>query len=195
MTTKPKHAASTETAAGSDRFDVAALRELAGEKVFVRGVAYHEDGHVEIVTLDEARVLASVEGSEVYRCELVGSGTAFSGMCSCRAFDDWGFCKHLLATALAANCLGPEELEQAAGRAAKIREHLRAKGVEKLVEMIIGIAARDPSLQENWSLRRRRPRPTTRCCLRSSRSPSPMPPAPTAMSNIARCLTGWRGSS
>ena len=152
MTTKPKHAASTETAAGSDRFDVAALRELAGEKVFVRGVAYHEDGHVEIVTLDEARVLASVEGSEVYRCELVGSGTAFSGVCSCRAFDDWGFCKHLVATALAANCLGPEELEQAAGRAAKIRQHLRAKGVEKLVEMIIGIAARDPSLQEELEL-------------------------------------------
>src|SRR6267378_1690609 len=152
MTTKPKHAASTETAAGSDRFDVAALRELAGEKVFVRGVAYHEDGHVEIVTLDEARVLASVEGSEVYRCELVGSGTAFSGVCSCPAFDDWGFCKHLVATALAANCLGPEELEQAAGRAAKIREHLRAKGVEKLVEMIVGLAARDPSLQEELEL-------------------------------------------
>ena len=152
MTTKPKHAASTETAAGSDRFDVAALRELAGEKVFVRGVAYHEDGHVEIVTLDEARVLASVEGSEVYRCELVGSGTAFSGVCSCRAFDDWASCKHLVATALAANCLGPEELEQAAGRAAKIREHLRAKGVEKLVEMIVGLAARDPSLQEELEL-------------------------------------------
>src|SRR5882757_703145 len=77
MTTKPKHAASTETAAGSDRFDVAVLRDLAGEKVFARGVDYHEDGHVEIVTFDEARVLASVEGSEVYRCELVGSGTAF----------------------------------------------------------------------------------------------------------------------
>jgi len=128
------------------------LRELAGEKVFARGVDYHEDGHVEIVTFDEARVLTNVEGSEVYRCELVGSGTAFSGVCSCPAFDDWGFCKHLVAAALTANCLGPEELEQAAGRAAKIREHLRAKGVEKLVEMIIGIAARDPSLQEELEL-------------------------------------------
>jgi uncharacterized Zn finger protein len=153
MTIKPTHAANRiETAADSDRFDVAALRELAGEKVFARGVAYHEDGHVEIVTFDEARVLARVEGSEVYRCELVGSGTAFSGMCSCPAFDDWGFCKHLVATALAANGLGPEELQQAAGRAAKIREHLRAKGVEKLVEMIIGIAERDPSLQEELEL-------------------------------------------
>ena len=148
MTTKPKHAADAETAARSVRFDVAALRQLAGEKVFARGVDYHKGGQVEIVTLDEARVLARVEGSEVYRCELIGSGTAFSGVCSCRAFDDWGFCKHLVATALAANRIGPEELEQVVGRAAKIREHLRAKGVEKLVEMIIGIAVRDPSLQE-----------------------------------------------
>jgi uncharacterized Zn finger protein len=153
MTMKPTHAANRiETAAGSGRFDVAALRELAGEKVFARGADYRDDGHVEIITFDEARVLARVEGSEVYRCELVGSGTAFSGECSCPAFDDWGFCKHLVATALAANCLGPEELEQAAGRAAKIREHLRAKGVEKLVEMIIGIAERDPSLQEKLEL-------------------------------------------
>jgi uncharacterized Zn finger protein len=152
MTTKPKHAASTETAAGSDRFDVAVLRDLAGGKVFARGVDYHEDGHVEIVRFDEARVLASVEGSEDYRCELVGAGAAFTGVCSCPAFDDWGFCKHLVATALAANSLGPEALEQAAGRLAKIREHLRAKGVEKLVEMIIGIAERDPSLREELEL-------------------------------------------
>src|ERR1700681_1143418 len=40
MTTKPKHAASTETVARSDRFDVAALRDLAGDKVFARGVDY-----------------------------------------------------------------------------------------------------------------------------------------------------------
>jgi len=54
-----------ESAAGSRRFDVAALRDVAGGKVFARGVAYHEDGQVEIVTFDRARVLARVIGSEV----------------------------------------------------------------------------------------------------------------------------------
>lgn len=31
------------------RFDVGALRTLAGDKVFARGEAYHRDGHVEIL--------------------------------------------------------------------------------------------------------------------------------------------------
>jgi uncharacterized Zn finger protein len=147
MTRKPKYPAnSNETAGGLDRFDVAALRDVAGEKVFARGAAYHEDQRVEIVTFDRTRILARVIGSEVYRCELVGTGRKFSGECSCQAFSDWGFCKHLVATALAANSLGPGALEQASSRFAKIREYLRAKGVEGLVEMVVGFAERDPSL-------------------------------------------------
>src|ERR1700676_2568563 len=153
MTREPKRTAKgIETAAGLHRFDVAALRDVAGEKVFARGVAYHEDGQVEIVTFDKARVLARVIGSEIYRCELVGAGEKFSGECSCPAFSDWGFCKHLVATALAANSLGSEALEQASGRFAKIREHLRGKGIEGLVEMVVGLAERDPSLLKELEL-------------------------------------------
>src|SRR5229473_343885 len=153
MTRNPKHPANTiELAAGSERFDVAALRDVAGEKVFARGFAYHEDGQVEIITFERTRVLARVIGSEVYRCELLGAGKKFSGGCSCPAFSDWGFCKHLVATALAANSLGPGALEQASSRFAKIREHLRAKGIEGLVEMVVGLAERDPSLLKELEL-------------------------------------------
>jgi uncharacterized Zn finger protein len=153
MTKKPKRSANRiETAAGLHRFDVAALRNFAGEKVFARGSSYHEAGHVEIATFDGARVLARVIGSEVYRCELFGSGKSFSGECSCPAFSDWGFCKHLVATALTANDLGSEALEQASSRFAKIREHLRAKGVERLAEMVIGLAERDPALLKELEL-------------------------------------------
>jgi uncharacterized Zn finger protein len=147
MMRKPKRTANgIETAAGLPRFDIAALRDVAGEKVFARGVAYHEDGHVEIVTFGGSRVVARVIGSEVYRCELAGAGKKFSGECSCRAFSDWGFCKHLVAAALTANSLGSEALEQVSSRFAKIREHLRARGIEGLVELVVGIAERDPSL-------------------------------------------------
>jgi hypothetical protein len=153
MTSKPKRPANTiETTAGLHRFDVAALREIAGEKVFARGIDYHDDEHVEIVTFDRTRILARVVGSEVYRCELVGAGKKFSGECSCPAFSEWGFCKHLVATALAANSLGSGALEEASSRFAKIREHLRAKGVEGLVEMVVGLAERDPSLLKELEL-------------------------------------------
>lgn len=144
MAKRPGH--NNEANRGPPRFDVATLREFAGEKVFARGVAYHEDGQVEIVSIDNARVVARVIGSEVYRSQLDGTGKKFSGECSCPAFSDWGFCKHLVATALAANDLHPGELEKATSRLTKIREYLRAKGVEPLVEMIMGIAERDPEL-------------------------------------------------
>jgi uncharacterized Zn finger protein len=134
------------------RFDVVTLREFAGEKVFARGVAYHEDGQVEIVSIDSARVVARVIGSEVYRSQLDGLGKKFSGECSCQAFADWGFCKHLVATALAANGLKPGELEKSLGRLSKIREFLRAKGVEPLVEMIMGLAESDPELLRDIEL-------------------------------------------
>lgn len=57
-----------------------------------------------------------------------------------------------MATALTANSLGPEALEQASNRFAKIREHLRAKGIEKLVEMVVDLAERDPSLLDELEL-------------------------------------------
>jgi uncharacterized Zn finger protein len=152
MTSKSKPPAISIIAAASDRFDLAALRNTAGETVFARGIPYHQDGQVEIVRLDRTRILARVAGSEVYRCELVGVGKKFSGQCSCRAYSDSGFCKHLVATALTANSLGPGMLEQASNRFTKIREHLRAKGVEGLVEMVVGLAERDPALLKELEL-------------------------------------------
>jgi hypothetical protein len=147
MTKKPKLIPDRiERVAGVPRFDLAALRDAAGAKVFARGTLYFEDGQVEILTINDARVLTQVTGSEVYRCELVGAGKNFSGECSCRAFSDWGFCKHLVATALAVNGLDPAALQQASNRFARIREHLRSKGVENLVEMVVALAERDSSL-------------------------------------------------
>ncbi len=152
MTKRKRTAKGIEQKGDPLRFNVTALREVAGEKVFARGVAYHDDGQVEIIMIDRKRVLARVVGSEVYRAELTGIGAKFSGECSCPAFSDWGFCKHLVATALTANDLRPGEIERAAGRFTKIRDHLRAKGVEPLIEMIIGIAERDPALLEMLEL-------------------------------------------
>src|SRR5262249_45622326 len=76
----------------------------------------------------------------------------FSGQCSCPAFSDWGFCKHLVATALTANKLGPEAVQQAANRLRSIREHLRGKGTGQLVEMIMDLAERDPALLADLEL-------------------------------------------
>lgn len=143
---RDRSASDAEAVIRPGRFDIAALREIAGEKTFARGSAYLADGRVEIMTIGDARVIARVAGTEIYRCELTGSGERFSGDCNCQAFVDRGFCKHLTAVALAVNNLEPGALEQASNRLGKIRDHLRAKGIDRLVEMVLELAERDGKL-------------------------------------------------
>ena len=128
------------------RFDIDAVRELAGDKVFARGEAYHRAGHVEILSLEPGRALARVAGTEDYRTVLAGKGAQVGGRCSCPAFGDWGFCKHMVATALAANAAGDDGEAEGAGALARIRDYLKAQDVDSLVEMIIGLAEWDPAL-------------------------------------------------
>ena len=90
------------TAEKLPRFDIAALKRLAGG-AFVRGEAYHREGRVEILAIEPRRVLARVMGTEDYRVNLLGQGETIKGECDCPAFDDYGFCKHMVATALSAN--------------------------------------------------------------------------------------------
>jgi len=108
------------------RFDIDVLRELAGEKVFARGEAYYRDGQVEILAVEPGRVLAQVTGTEDYRTELKGNGEDVDGECSCPAWEDWGFCKHMVATALAANDLRADQPD-GFGAFARIRDHLVAR--------------------------------------------------------------------
>jgi uncharacterized Zn finger protein len=125
------------------RFDIAALKRLAGG-AFVRGEAYHREGRVEILAIEPRRVLAEVSGTEDYRVNLLGAGNAIRGECTCPALDDYGFCKHMVATALAANDHGLEP--EGAGALARIRAHLEDKPNRVLVGMIVELAERDPAL-------------------------------------------------
>ena len=64
-------------------------------------------------------MLAQVAGTEDYRVNLIGKGETIKGECTCPAFDDYGFCKHMVATALSANEIdhGPDRKAPARSRA------------------------------------------------------------------------------
>jgi uncharacterized Zn finger protein len=128
------------------RFDIDALRELAGAKVFARGQEYHRDGSVQLLSLNSKRVLAQVAGTEDYRTVLTGRGADIGGECSCRAFADWGFCKHMVATALAVNAAGDGAEAEAAGALSRIRDHLKRKGIDALVDLVLELAEEDQEL-------------------------------------------------
>jgi uncharacterized Zn finger protein len=128
------------------RFDPDALRALAGDKVFARAEAYFRTGQVEILAIEPDRVLAQVAGTEDYSTVLTGAGAKIGGTCSCPAFDNWGFCKHMAAVALAANEAGTDEMAEGGGALARIRDHLKTKDIDALVEMIVMLAERDSAL-------------------------------------------------
>lgn len=133
-------------APGRLRFDVAALRTLAGGKVFARGEEYHRDGQVEILSVERDRVLAQVMGSEDYRTVLSGRGKTIGGECSCPAFGDWGFCKHMVAVVLTVNEAGDEERPEGPTVLDRIRAHLKQKSIDALVDMLVDLAERDAAL-------------------------------------------------
>jgi uncharacterized Zn finger protein len=133
---------------GTAKFDPEALREIAGEKAYARGVSYFKDGCVELLDVNGKRVLARVKGSEIYRSELRGGGQTISGACSCPAFSDWGFCKHLVAVALTANALKPGAASQSESRFSRVGAYLRKQGIDALIGRIMDLAERDPALFE-----------------------------------------------
>lgn len=131
---------------GRRHFDVAALRTRAGEKVFARGEEYHRDGQAEVLAIERDRILAQVAGSEDYRTVLTGRGKSIGGECSCPAFSDRGFCKHMVAVALTVNEVGHEAQAEAPNALDRIRAHLKQKSVDALVAMVVDLAERDTAL-------------------------------------------------
>lgn len=128
------------------RFDIETLRELAGDRSFARGKDYFRDGCVQILSLSSKRVVAEVSGTEDYRTALTGRGKDVDGECSCPAFEDQGFCKHMVATALAVNAAGDGAEGEADAALSRIRAHLKAKPADQLVEMILDLAEEHPEL-------------------------------------------------
>jgi tetratricopeptide (TPR) repeat protein len=134
------------------RFDLDRLRELAEEKAFVRGEKYFHEGRVSIVSLEKKRVLAKVAGTEEYRCVLTGRGRKIGGECTCPAFEDFGFCKHLVAAALAANDADPEDEIDRDAAMRLIDRYLREKDNDSLVEILLETAERDENLFHRLNL-------------------------------------------
>ena len=139
------------TAKSWPHFEPGALRKVAGEKVFARGEAYFHDGLVDLLALEPVRVLGQVTGTEDYRTVLTAPGGRIEGECTCPAFTDWGFCKHLVATALAANA-AQGGTEMGGGPFERIRDYLRERGLDALVEMVVDLAEQDAALLRRLDL-------------------------------------------
>ncbi|WP_022729106.1 SWIM zinc finger family protein [Fodinicurvata sediminis] len=124
--------------------DTELLKELAGPKVFARGEEYFRNGCVVLLSLEETQIWARVYGSEVYETLLDNDEDGLDGECSCPAFEDWGFCKHMVAVGLAANA-APETPAGPSGLSdiREIRRSLQDCSHEALVKLVADFAEYD----------------------------------------------------
>lgn len=77
------------------------ISSLFDERYITRGKEYFEEGMVKIRTVSDADVEADCIGTRRYRVALALKGGKLTGKCSCPAFEDFGPCKHMAATAFA----------------------------------------------------------------------------------------------
>lgn len=85
------------------------LQDLAGEKVYTRGLNYHALDCVNILFYEPRSAAAEVQGTHPYRVDFgVSQKGALDADCTCPAMHDWGFCKHAVATALQLLSIEPQ---------------------------------------------------------------------------------------
>ena len=143
------------------------LIAMAGERSFERGRTYAAEGRVEIETCEPQAVTATVSGTEDYSVGLEFADGELECGCDCLAFEDQGFCKHLVATVLVAR----EQLQ--AGRHSKragsqaapagkdappldLDRFLRAQPAEQLATWLMELSDTHPEIRERLRLHQSR---------------------------------------
>jgi uncharacterized Zn finger protein len=128
------------------------LRRLAGARSYERGLDYAAAGQVARLARNEEGVEASVQGTHRYRVELrVGDDGELVGSCNCPMGAGGAFCKHCVATGLAAleadeDATSPISLEG-------VRAHLSALEKTELLDLLVAEAHEDERLLDRLRLR------------------------------------------
>jgi|DewCreStandDraft_4_1066084.scaffolds.fasta_scaffold00003_391 non-specific serine/threonine protein kinase len=115
----------------SDYLDDHSLMRLAGFITFERGRSYYYSERVNLKHISSERVEATVQGTLVYRVSLTFMGEKLGYSCTCPVGRDGFFCKHLVATAMAARGRVPIPAEIAWQRHL---EHLLQLGTSANIE-------------------------------------------------------------
>lgn len=128
------------------QFDIDALSAGVPEGRLKRADNYYDKGWVEVVEVAHGQVLAHVRGeSGVYVVQL-GEADGADARCDCPDFTETHRpCKHVVATALAANDLSAIEVRRTQQRLGGLAERLALEGY-KNAETLVDMAREDPRL-------------------------------------------------
>ena len=121
------------------------IRQLAGPKSFERGELYARQGRVKKLTGVDASIRATVHGTGKYRVDLaIREDGDLDWSCSCPVGADGGFCKHCVAVALVAS--GGSTRDAPDETTVDVFGYLRDLDHERLVELVVDLAANDELL-------------------------------------------------
>jgi uncharacterized Zn finger protein len=127
------------------------VRRLAGPATLERGELYAYQGRVRKLAVTETSARATVHGTGKYRVDLTVNDDGVLGWsCSCPVGAEGGFCKHCVAVALKMS--GGSDAEVRAEPAVDVTGYLRALDHDRLVELLLDLAAEDELLAARLEL-------------------------------------------
>src|SRR4051812_1428769 len=120
---------------------------MAGDLVYARGEDYVR--YVCGLRTTQHKAYASIQAKRVYTVELDWSGRLPDGSCTCPHNADGNFCKHLVATGLAAIDSGRVAVDAAVSGTAEaaLQATVHAMDVEELRDLVLTLAQRDDGLR------------------------------------------------
>ncbi len=129
------------------------LLEAAGDVVYGRGEDYVR--FVRGLRTTEHKAYASIQAKKVYTVELDWSGRLPDGSCTCPHNADGNFCKHLVATGLAAIDSGRVAVDATVSTTADatLQEAVQAMGVDELRDLVLTLAQRDDGVRRLLEVR------------------------------------------
>jgi uncharacterized Zn finger protein len=129
------------------------LRNRAGDLVYARGEDYVR--YVRGLRTTDFKAYASIQAKRVYAVELDWSGPLPDGSCTCPHHTDGNFCKHLVATGLAAIDSGRVVVDDTPSGTAEpaLEAAVQAMDVDELREMVMALAQRDGGVRRMLEIR------------------------------------------
>jgi uncharacterized Zn finger protein len=129
------------------------LLKVAGDLVYARGEDYVR--YVRGLRTTDFKAYASIQAKNVYTVELDWSGPLPDGSCTCPHHADGNFCKHLVATGLAAIDTGRVAVDDTAGSTAEaaLEAAVQAMDVDELREFVMTLAQRDDGVRRLLEVR------------------------------------------
>ena len=129
------------------------LLEVAGDLVYARGEDYVR--YVRGLRTTDFKAYASIQAKNVYQVELDWSGPLPDGSCTCPHHADGNFCKHLVATGLAAIDTGRVAVDDTASSSAEaaLESAVLAMDVGELRDLVTTLAQRDDGVRRLLEIR------------------------------------------